>query len=330
MHLLCLASDGLPQYHGRMIISASRRCDIPAFYPRWLAKRFERQFVLVRNPFNRHQVGRVGLSPSEVDAIVFWSKNPAPLLPCLGTFEPFPYYFQYTLNGYSSAYEPKLPPIDERIATFLKLSGRCGMDRMVWRYDPILLSPDCTLEWHRKTFSSLCRRLSGYTDTCVISFLDLYRHMQPVCERLGIRTLENAEMSELVEFCVSIATSCGMQIQTCAETIDLVALGVVKGACIDGLRLEKISGKTFLTRKDKYQRSGCNCIESVDIGTYDICSHGCIYCYANPGRSREGLLPMHDDDSPFLIGDPEAEDCVYERKPHSMVVSDTQCLFDFE
>lgn len=325
-----LASDEYPQYHGRMIISASRRCDIPAFYSRWLAKRFEQRFVFVRNPFNRHQVGRVGLSPSEVDGIVFWSKNPAPMFTYLETFEPFPYYFQYTLNGYPPVYEPNLPPVDERIATFLKLSGRCGMDRLVWRYDPILLSPECTLEWHRNTFSYLCGRLSGHADTCVISFLDLYRHMQPACERLGIRTLENTEMLELVDFFVSVASSYGIQIQTCAETIDLVVLGVVKGACIDGRRLEKISGKTFLTRKDKYQRSGCNCIESVDIGTYDICSHGCIYCYANPGRASDGLSVLHDDDSPFLVGGSESEDCVYERKTHSMVAPNTQCLFDFE
>lgn len=313
-----------------MIISASRRCDIPAFFPRWLANRFEQGFVLVRNPFNRHQVGRVGLSRSEVDAIVFWSKNPAPTLPYLESFGSFPYYFQYTLNGYPDRYEPNLPPVDERISTFLRLSEVCGPERLVWRYDPIFLSPECTVEWHRKMFSFVCKRLSGHTDTCVISFLDLYRHVRPVCERFALRPPEKSEIMELVESFVSIAAPCGVRLQTCAETVDLTALGVQKGACIDGRRLERICGKPFLTRKDQYQRKGCGCIESVDIGSYDICSHGCIYCYANPGRAKDVDAMSHRDDSPFLTGALEPEDCIYDRRLQTMVASDAQCVFDFD
>ncbi len=317
------------QYHVIMIISASRRCDIPAFYSPWLAKRFEQEFVFVRNPFNRHQVGRVGLSPSDVDAIVFWSKNPAPMISHLDIFKSFPYYFQYTLTGYPVAYEPNLPSVEARIATFQTLAEQHGSDRLVWRYDPILISPECTLAWHRSMFSFLCERLAGCTDTCVISFLDMYRHMKPRCDFFGIREPEQTECLELAEYFVSVSARYGIEIHTCTETLDLSALGILKSSCIDGHRLERICGRPFLTRKDQYQRKGCGCIESVDIGTYDTCPHGCIYCYANPGRSDALERVGHDIDSPFLIGNQEPDDLIYDRNLRPMVASDSQCVFDF-
>lgn len=150
-----------------MIISASRRTDIPAFYAPWFLNRLGEGHVLVPNPFNPRSVSRVSLRPDAVDCIVFWTKNPAPMLPRLGELNGFKYYFQFTLNPYGKDIERNLPSIEERIETFRKLSEMIGKERVVWRYDPILINETYDTRFHREAFARLARKLSNHTERCM-------------------------------------------------------------------------------------------------------------------------------------------------------------------
>lgn len=157
-----------------MIISASRRTDIPAFFSDWFLNRLREQYAYVRNPVNLHQVSRISLSPDLVDCIVFWSKNPAPMLTKLSALENYMYYFQFTLNGYEKDFEANLPALTERIETFQKLSGYIGKERIIWRYDPIIVNHKYTVDRHIETFKYLTAQLAPYTEKVTISFVDLY------------------------------------------------------------------------------------------------------------------------------------------------------------
>ena len=144
-----------------MILSASRRTDIPAFFPKWFIQRIREGFVLVRNPMNYHQISRIELSPNLVDCIVFWTKNAKPIFPYLKEIaEKYPFYFQYTLNAYGRDVEPHLPLLSEKINSLQKLSQEIGKERVIWRYDPILLSPKYDVDWHIETFDRLAKELS--------------------------------------------------------------------------------------------------------------------------------------------------------------------------
>jgi DNA repair photolyase len=264
-----------------MIISASRRTDIPAYYAGWLLKRIEERSVLVRNPVNTHQVSRVSLSPEAVDGFVLWTKNPAPMLDRLNRLRDYHYYFQFTLNAYGKDVEPCLPDVAARVDAFRALADAVGKERVVWRYDPILLSPAYTLGHHLRSFEQLARHLSGYTEKCVISFLDFYPKIAAAVRALGIIPISDEQKRRIAKSLTEIALSYGIAIETCAEAIDLSELGIGNARCVDDRLLSRISGRPVSAVKDRNQRPACGCAASVDIGAYDTCPHGCRYCYAN-------------------------------------------------
>jgi DNA repair photolyase len=290
-----------------MIISASRRTDLPAFYATWLLKRLEEGYCLVPNPLNPKQVSRVSLSPEDVDAIVFWTKNPAPLLPALPALASYAYYFQFTLTPYGRNIEPGLPPKRELIKTFKVLSRELGRHRIVWRYDPILLTSEWTGEHHVRAFAELLAELTPYTDTCVLSFVDLYQKTERNTRSLGLLPLTREKMREIAARFAAFARGTGVQLQSCAEELDLEDFGIEHGACIDKARLEKVIGRriadTRSARKDPTQRSVCQCLASVDIGMYNTCRHLCKYCYANFSPAEVAAhATSHDPASPLLMG----------------------------
>ena len=305
-----------------MIISASRRTDIPAFYSEWFMNRIREQFVLVRNPLNYHQVSRVSLKIDVVDFIVFWTKNAGPLLPFIPEIsDQYPFYFQYTLNAYDRSIEPGLKSLEERIETFQKLSEQVGKEKVIWRYDPILINEKYNMSIHIKTFEKTAAALKGYTDRCVFSFIDLYDKVINNIVGTGIRACSPDEMKALAEAFSSIARDNGMTLQTCAEEIDLSAYQIQHSHCIDAELISKIGGFTFDAKKDKNQREVCGCIESIDIGQYNTCRHGCRYCYANFNpKTVATLSAKHDAASPLLIGNIEENDNVIERKMKSIKI----------
>ena len=180
-----------------MIISASRRTDIPAYYADWFYNRIREGFVCVRNPMNFHQVSRISLSPDVVDGIVFWTKNPLPLMSRLEELREYPFYFQFTLTPYGKDVEPGVPSKNDVILpAFQELSRRIGPERVIWRYDPILFTDRYTMDYHITFFSQLARRLESYTRKCIISFVDLYRNTQTNMNGLGFATLTEKEIVE--------------------------------------------------------------------------------------------------------------------------------------
>jgi len=296
-----------------MIISASRRTDIPAFYSDWFMNRIEHGFLLTRNPFNYNQISRVSLNPEDVEAIVFWTRNPRKIMKSLGVLDGkgIRYYFQYTITGYPRLIERSVPRPMDAIKTFIELSERLGPGRVIWRYDPILLSNLVDLDEHKRLFSKIAGMLAGHTDCVVISLADFYkktsRNLDKVSDLIYSDLLaQQDQLLELADFMARIACEHGMQIQSCAEEVDLSAVGVPHGKCIDDQRLKELFNITPKPMKDHGQRPACGCVKSVDIGMYNTCMHGCSYCYATFDHEKTlAQRQRHDPLSPFLVGGAE-------------------------
>lgn len=314
-----------------MIISASRRTDIPSYYADWFMKRLDEGYVCTRNPMNYHQVSRISLLTDVVDGIVFWTKNPALLLDKLPLLRGYPYYFQFTLNAYGKDMETGIPSKnDVVIPAFQKLSRIIGPERIIWRYDPIILTPTYTTQYHVHYFEELAKRLSGYTDKCVISFVDLYRHLGTVSREMQFLPLGMTEMYELAGRFADIAHKYNLTLETCAEAVDLSQFGIRHGHCIDGALFEQIIGQPLSLSKDKNQREECGCMASIDIGMYDSCANGCRYCYANHSVSAvRKNIRAHDPNSPLLYGSIGPEDVVKDRILESCKIQQMN-LFDKE
>ena len=272
-----------------MIISASRRTDIPAFYNQWFMNRIRAGWCLVPNPFNPKQVARVSLLPSDIDAIVFWSKNPAPLMAHLDELDELGlrYYFQFTLNNYPKMLEPRVPDFNNRIETFLGLSERLGAARVIWRYDPIIISNLTSYEFHLRNFARIADSLKGATQQVMVSMLDFYqktsRHLCELKQRGIVFDREadsSMDVNELMRGIAQIAKSNGMAIFSCAEERDFTEVGVPPGHCIDEYLLHSLWEFPCKNKKDPGQRKQCGCAVSKDIGINNTCIHGCPYCYA--------------------------------------------------
>jgi len=272
-----------------MIISASRRTDIPAFYSEWIIRRIRAGSCRVSNPFNPSQVREVSLRREDVDAFVFWSKNPAPMLPALDGIADlgYPFYFQLTLNPFPKDLEPGLPDLAERIETFRDLSSRIGPHRVVWRYDPIIISNITDHDFHARCFESLCLDLAGSTKRVMVSIVDFYKKTERGLHRvpgLDVKVEENdaghPAMQALLGRLAASAKASGIEILSCAEESDLSPLGIRPGRCIDPEILRTMGIAIADDRKDPGQRKACLCVKSVDIGMTDTCAHGCVYCYS--------------------------------------------------
>ena len=159
-----------------MILSVSRRTDIPVFYSEWFFKRLEEGFVYVRNPMNFHVVSKINLSNDVIGCIVFWTKDPSKIIAKLDQLNAYGYryYFQITINGYPKEIEKNVPDLESTIDSFINLSREIGKEKVIWRYDPIILSDKLDLAYHIDKFNQIAQRLNGYTKRCVISFLDVY------------------------------------------------------------------------------------------------------------------------------------------------------------
>jgi hypothetical protein len=269
-----------------MIVSASRRTDMPAYYSEWFFDRLKEGGVVTRNPFNQKQERYVPLNADEVEGFVFWSKNPAPMLGRLHDLSAYPFYFQYTLNAYGYEIEPA-PPLDDRIETFRRLSAALGPSRVIWRYDPIFANGAYTEKWHENAFAALAGKLSGYTHKVTISFLDVYKKIAKSLAKFGIEDIGEERIRRMASTLAPIARSAGLAIDACAEPADLAAYGIGRGRCVDASLLSEITKESRIgariatpPRKDPNQRPECGCARSVDIGAYGTCKCGCIYCYA--------------------------------------------------
>lgn len=312
-----------------MIISASRRTDIPTYYSEWFLNRIREGFVYVRNPMNIHQISKIALTPDIVDGIVFWTKNPTPMLPKLDELKDYVYYFQFTLNAYGKDIEANIPSKNDIIIpAFRELSRKIGAERVIWRYDPILLTSKYTIDYHVKYFEEIAKRLSGYTLKCVISFLDIYRNTKTNLKGSDLLPLQETEMLVLAMKLSDIAHKYHLAVESCAERINLEQFGISHGHCIDGNLFQRLLGQKLDLDKDPNQREECSCMASIDIGMYNTCKNGCLYCYAN--HSSKAVIhnfKMHDPCSPLISGTIVEEDRISVRKVKSCRICQT-CLFD--
>jgi len=284
-----------------MIVSASRRTDIPSYYSEWMANRIKAGFAMTRNPLNPRQVRRVELLPETVECIVLWTKEPAPAYAMLDLLDArgFMYYFQFTLTPYGRGIEPGLRDKAELLREFQRLSRRLGRERVIWRYDPIMFGGEMTPEWHAEHFARMCAGLEGYTDTVYISFADQYRHLP----RGLIGEISEETMRYTASLLAPSAREHGMRMRACCERADLSEYGIEPGRCVDGELAARLGGRTVDMRRDTAQREGCHCVRSVDIGAYDTCPRGCVYCYAcRSERTLDRNIALCDPRGEFLLG----------------------------
>lgn len=298
-----------------MIISASRRTDIPAFYADWFMNRVREGYFYRVNPFNSNQVSGFSLKAEDVDAICFWTKNPRPLMKHLEELDErgLKYYFQFTLNPYDKTFEPNVPSLAERIATFKELARHIGPERLVWRYDPIFLSSVTTIEWHLNQVDRIAEQLKDSTRRLVFSFYDFYGkgqgRLNKALQGTGIKLEDitspdqKSALDQIAQGFKEIADRHSLQLFSCSEDVDLDSIGIQHGACIDGKLISELFGITAVNNKDKNQRESCGCVESADMGIYNTCHFRCAYCYAN---FNEGVIESnclkHFLDSPSLLG----------------------------
>ena len=299
-----------------MIISASRRTDIPAYYGEWFMNRIKAGFVLVQNPRNPRQISQISLSPAVVDGIVFWTKNPMKIMKHLPELAGYMYYFQFTLTPYGQDLEPNLPSkTEELLQIFKRLSAMIGANRVIWRYDPILINDKYTVDYHLYAFEKMAKALKGMTKKVIISFIDTqYRNVKSNVDALGLKDFNSEQQVALARKLVAIAGCYDLVVESCSGKIDLQQLGIKPSRCIDGELFEELLGCKLKAIKDKNQRAECGCMQSIDIGVYNTCLHGCKYCYANYNQSIVARnCALHDPLSPLLIGKPSGEAKVTER-----------------
>lgn len=303
-----------------MILSVSRRTDIPNYYSPWFFNRIREGYLYVRNPINAHQISKINLSPEVVDGIVFWTKNPAGMLGGLETLAGYAYCFHFTITGYGRDVEPLLPDKrTELMESFRWLSGKIGRDSMVWRYDPIFFNERYTPEYHLKAFAEIARGLAGYTGKATISLLDFYKKTVRNTKDMHITNLTQEELAEFALKMLRIAQNHELSLVTCAAQNRLTSVGIKGEGCIEKAWMERITGCRLKGGLDKNQRGGCGCIESIDVGTYDTCINGCRYCYANDnGEKVKKLVARYQADSPLLCGNLEQGDVITERKVKSL------------
>lgn len=296
-----------------LIISASYKTDIPTFYGDWFMNRIRAGYCKMRNTWNWKQVSRISLKLEDVDGIVFWTKNIGPFLPRLPAIHSLGYRFivQHTINNYPRALEHSVVDSDRSVQYLREVSERYGPRTCVWRYDTIVISTLTPIEFHRENFARLCAKLEGVTDEVVVSFVHLYkktlRNMNRASEEFGFSWHDpeaDVKRNLLLEL-VPIANAHGMKLTVCSQP-DLVVAGTSEARCIDANRLEEISGRT-LRAELRGSRKECGCFASRDIGDYDSCPHGCVYCYAVQNRNlAQRRFNEHDPDSESLYPVEEA------------------------
>lgn len=293
-----------------MIISASYKTDIPTFYGDWFINRLRAGYCKTLNPYNR-RIGRVSLKPDDVQGFVFWTKNVGPFIGHLAEVRRrgFPFVVQHTINAYPRVLEEAVVDAAKSVEHVRRLAEEYGPRVCVWRYDTIIESSVTPREFHVETFSRLAKELHGATDEVVISFAHLYektlRNMNRAAEDNGFTWSDPSvewKRSLLVEL-TEIAAGHRIQLTVCSQP-EFIVPGSGEARCVDAVRLNEIGGKAFKA-KLKGNRKECGCYEARDIGEYDTCPHGCVYCYAV--KNRELALErfrQHDPDSEFLFPPP--------------------------
>lgn len=283
-----------------MIISTGTRTDIPAFYSKWFINRIKEGYVLVRNPYFPNLVFKYLLDPSLVDCLCFTSKNPSPIIKYLDELSKFKIFFFVSITCYEKDVEVNVPNKNIIVDSFKKLSLKLGKNNLVWRYDPIFYNEKYTYNEHLYRFELLCKKLQGYTSSCVISFLDAYDHIKDRIKDYHI--LNKEEEIQISKSLVNISNKYNIKIKSCAENSYLQDYGIDISGCQSKKVVENAIGNKLKISSYKSARPKCGCLLGNDIGEYSTCMHLCKYCYANKEENVLNNFKRHDENSPLLIG----------------------------
>lgn len=292
-----------------MILNTGSRTDIPAYYSDWFYNRIKEGYVLVRNPYYPSQIIKYVLKPEVVDLIVFCTKNPLPMLDRICRLSAFDTFWFVTITPYGKEIEPYVPDKEQVITSFQQLSGLVGSSRISWRYDPVFLTDKYSTACHIEQFQYMAEALSGYTNQCVVSFIDLYEKTKK--NFAGVGSVAKEEQEYLIAAFSEIAGKYDLQIHLCCENPGLVRENVDAKGCMSKAVLEKALGCKLDVPKKRTARKECSCLLGADIGAYNTCGHGCLYCYANYDRETVVYnMQMHHADSPLLIGKVTKDDII--------------------
>ena len=305
-----------------MILNTGLRTDIPGFFSEWFYNRIDDGFVYVRNPYAKNQIYSYRLDPELIDCIIFCTKNPKPMFENLEKIDKFNQYWHITITPYEKEIEPNVPPINDVLESFKYLSKKLGKENVTLRYDPIFINEKYTLEKHIESFEYIINSLSGYTTEAIISFIDLYEKTKRNFPK-AIEVTKDERLKLGKEF-AQIGKKNNITIKTCVEGSELDKFGIDSSGCMTKEVIERAINKNLNVPKQKARNGECYCLLNNDIGEYNTCDHGCLYCYANSNkRLVKRNLKLHDPKSPILIGEIKEDDIIKEMKQKSLIINDS-------
>ena len=304
-----------------MILNTGCRTDIPAYYSEWFYNRIREGFVLARNPYRPEQVLKYRLDPAVVNALCFCTKNPQPMLARLDELRAFRQFWFVTVTPYGKEIEPSVPDKARVLESVRQLSSLVGARAIGWRYDPVFITEKYSLEYHLHSFEMMAATLCGYVNSCVVSFIDLYEKTRRNFPQA--RAVSTDEQKQLIQAFVAIGQKYRIPIRTCCEDPSLAQYGADVAGCMTREVLEAaLDCRLNVPKSKKSPRAQCNCLLGADIGMYNTCPHGCVYCYANYDRRIvERNRRLHDPQSPLLIGHLREGDSIIEARQESYVSS---------
>ena len=312
-----------------MIINVGGRTDIVNYYTPWLLNRLEEGYAYSRNPFARENVYKLSLKSEDVDCLLFCSKNYQPILKHIGDIdEKYNILCNYTITAYGKDIEPKVPSINQSIKTLKRLSDIVGVNKILWRYDPILLTEKYTVEKHLETFEYMAEKISPLVYRCIFSFVDMYKKVEENMPEIIPFTDE--DKVKLLKGIGEISKKYNLYTQTCATNESYERYGIHAAGCTTREILEQAHNVVYKNVKGTGIRENCHCIPSRDIGAYNSCLSECKYCYANrkPDIPKK-VIKMHDEKSPLLLGQLKENDRLIGTKIISYIEPKQTTLFDF-
>lgn len=305
-----------------MIVNVGGRTDIVNYYSEWLINRIKEGYAYSRNPLFQNNVSKISLKPEDVDCLMFCSKNYKPILKYMKEInEKYKIICHYTITAYGKDVEPNVPSIDDSIKTLIELSKIIGKEKVLWRYDPILLTERYTIEKHLETFKYISKQIAPYIQRCIFSFVEMYKKLD--YNMPEIIAFTESDKIKILKGIGEISKKYNLYVQTCGTDENNKKYGIHLSGCTTPEILEKANNVRYKKIKAKPMRKGCHCIPSRDIGAYDTCLNGCKYCYANkrPDLAKENVK-LHDKNSPLLLGNIKETDKIIEAKKDSLIIAD--------
>ena len=312
-----------------MIINVGGRTDIVNYYTPWLLNRLSEGYAYSRNPFARENVYKLSLNPEDVGCLLVCSKNYQPILKHIGDIdEKYNILCNYTITAYGKDIEPKVPSINQSIKTLKRLSDIVGSNKILWRYDPILLTENYTVEKHLETFEYMAEIISPLVYRCIFSFVDMYKKVE---ENIAeIIPITDEDKVKLLKGIGEISERYNLHTQSCATNESYEKYGIHAAGCTTREILEQAHGVVYKNVKASGIRKNCHCIPSRDIGAYNSCLSECKYCYANrkPDIPKK-VIKLHDEKSLLLLGHLKENDNLIETNVIRYIEPRQKTLFDF-